>query len=428
VSKSGISHDMTLFRIGLFLLTILTSLLVQANRIPLPFFVPVLVHQSSPLQVRTLSSFEMTTSLRLTPDPADLPDLESQMFRQFLKLHRLMPVRAEKIWRQWKFLFKNLSEIQMDISLPPGIDWNEWAKPHNEDLKPVAVVNFSIDGRRLFYVDRVLFPALTTAEQAQVVWQLLWTTELGTDDNLKIRTMTNYLFSKEWLELEPPTALPLFQKFGFEYFEAQGFCFQIDDQLKLYPSGRVQSATAYENCLVTYDDREVKLLGPLDLSEEGRLLSRFRVSEETPWTEFWEGHYFRFTFVEQYPDRGLKSGIVMDSTPAQCANTPGSIHIQTSYAELIFDCLQEMQFHPNGVLLRISNAEAIVPIRGQTVRVGLSSSQIQYGPSAISFFENGAIRSGIFQAGTTLESLDGQMTELKQSRYLRLNEDGFVVF
>jgi len=419
---------MTLFRIGLFFLTLITSLLVQANRIPLPFFVPVLVHQSSPLQVRTLSSFEMTTSLRLTPDLAEQPDLESQMQWQFQKLHRLMPIRAKKIWHQWRFLSKNLSEIQMDLSLPPGIDWNEWAKPNDEDLKPVAVVNFSMDGRRLFYIDKVLFPALTTSEQAQVLWQLLWTTELGTDDNLKIRTMTNYLFSKEWFELEVPKALPLLKKFGFEYFEAQGFCFQFDDRIEFYPSGRIQFASANEDCLVTYDHREMKFLGSLDFSEEGRLVSRFRVSAETPWTEFWEGHYFKFTFIEQYPDRGLKSGAIVNSNLAQCANTSNSIHIHTGYAELIFDCLQELQFHPNGVVKRISNAQAIVPIRGQTIHVGISDSQIQHGLSTISFFESGAIRSGIFQAGTKIERLDGKKTELKQSRNLQLNEDGFVVF
>ncbi|MGZ5278720.1 MAG: hypothetical protein ACXWC9_02185 [Pseudobdellovibrionaceae bacterium] len=427
MSKSGISDVVSLFRFGLFILTIFTLPLAQADRLPLPLFVPVLVHQSSPLKVRTLSSYEMTTTLRLTPDLASQPDLESQMDWQFRKLFQLMPKRAAKLLKQWKDLSKDLSAIQMDISLPPGIDWNEWATPHNEELRPVAVVHFSIDGRRLFYIDKILFPALTASDQAQVLWQLLWTTELGNDDNLKIRTITNYLFSKQWLELKTAKALSIFKKFEFDYFEAQGFCFQFDSQLQLHPNGHVKTGTASENCVVKYDDQEVIFRGPLVLSEDGRLISLFRVSEKTPWTVFWEGHYLEFDLVQLYPDKGLKSATFASSLHNRCANHEGPISVQTGYAKLDFECLRDLQLFPNGVIERVSIAEALVSVRGNVILVGRKQPLELYDLGQLSFYENGTIRSALFPVGSKLESFYGNTIELKQIRFLMLNEDGLVV-
>jgi hypothetical protein len=407
-----------------------TALAVSPFATPLPMlphFVPALVKHSLMWKVQALSTYEMTTVLRLHPEISSDPTLESQMQFQLQKLKRLMPLRAAEMEKMWLEISHQLKDIQMDLAFPPGLFWNELAKPIDANIQPVAAVALFYDGRRSYYLDRVLFPKLTPFDQAQVIWQLLWSQSLQIEDNMAIRTISNYLFSKEWSEIAIPQSLPLLKTLGFTYFESQGLCFDINSETKFYSNGKIQSGTASDKCLISFGGQFLRLKGPVEMDPEGKLSPQFHLSPDTLWKLSWQGTRFRFANIELFDNGHLQRGRTDTQLPNDCANEMKPARVITRYAIFFIQCLHEVSFFPNGNVERISNAQAWIVLQGQNLLVGDNSLNGNSPSGELRFYENGALKSGYFAKGTRLKYASGEMTELENPAHLILNANGSVV-
>jgi hypothetical protein len=410
----------------LLVIILLTGFNAFADTPLLPFFVPALVKQNFPKEVRTLASFELVTSLRLHPEFAQNSTLDAQMQLQFEKLHVNMPLRSSSLEKKWLSLREQIKYVQTDLVVPPGIDWGHWAKPLDEDIQPVAVSTMTYDGRLSVYLSAELFPLLPASEQAQVIWQLLWSQELQTTDNIQVRLISNYLFSREWRELTMQASYELFKKIGFDYFEAQGFCFRFDLLTEFNQNGSIKKAFSSEKCKVQFKNRELIFKGQLEFDEFGYLIPHFNLSNETPWVFIWEGHIFNFSLVNLFQNDSIAyaGGTGPDG---ECVNVEKNVQVKTSYALIKLFCSRLISFYDNGVASSIDRAEAIVNVQGSEFLVG------NYKPDAngpvrgdLYFHKNGALKSAYFPKGTRLRNLKGKMIELKDIVHLELNDQGLV--
>ncbi len=393
----------------------------------LPHFVPALVKRTLGWEVQTLSTYEMTTVLRLHPDLSAESTLDAEMQYQFRKLKRLMPIRAAEMEKMWLEISSQLADIQMDLTFPPGLSWDEMAIPTDSAIQPVAAVALFFDGRRSYYLDSVIFPHLTPSEQAQAIWQLLWSQSLQIEDNMAIRTISNYLFSKEWDEIQLPQSLPLLKKLGFTYFESQGLCFDINGDTVFYPNGTLQRGSASDKCLVSYLGQNVRLQGPMYFDPDGKPTPEFHLTTDSPWNFSWQGENFRFTKIELYSAGQLHSGKTETLLASDCANIKKPVRIITRYAIFYFQCLHEISFFPNGTVELASNAQAWVSLQGQRLVVGNASMTSNSQEGELRFYENGSLKSAYFPKGTRLRNVNGEMTELEKAENLILDVSGLVV-
>ncbi|MBC7464858.1 MAG: hypothetical protein H7256_02610 [Bdellovibrio sp.] len=417
-------------RVGLgylFLLFSLFSLTALATE-PLPYFVPVLVKKNNPNQIRTLSTYEMTSTLRLHPENSPLSNLNAQMQLQLDKLKNIMPIRAQRMGSYWKLLSSKLIDMQTDLQLPPGITWDDWAKPIDEDLQAVAVSNETFDGRWFTYLDRKLFPKLTVFDQAQVLWQLMWAHEIKASENLRVRVLTNYLFSIEWKELTSENSIPLLQKLGFTYFENSGYCFNMpqgNDTL-FYPNGMIKTGMANDYCIITYRDQFMTFTGKLEFNSTGQLTRFVNLKPGSPLRYKVGNQIFQFLYFELYPNGDIKqfswNGFKLGGTQVCVNKTP--VELTLPQATFSSPCVNYLTFFSNGTIEKIGNSEALVSLNGKSVRVG------EYQPKGLgydlNFYESGHLRRARIAAGTHLTDTNNIAFVVEMSAYYEFTEQGLA--
>lgn len=398
-----------------FLFLMISSLLVSAQAAePAPFFVAVLVKKNNPNQVQTLSSYEMSTTLRLHPENASEATLNAQMQLQINKLKKIMPIRGQRMGSYWKLLSAKLPQMQLDkLIVPPGITWDDWAKPQDEDLKPVGVSDSTFDGRWFTYLDKNLFSKLSTFDQAQVLWQMMWAHDLSATENLRVRILTNYLAATEWKELTSQNSISLLQKLGFIYFENSGFCFEMpkNNDTVFYPNGFIKTGTASEYCVISYRDSYLIFTGKLEFDANGQLIGFANLNPKMPLAYKLGNQTFQFLYFELFPNGDIKSfswdGFKQGSPV--CVNKEAPFKLSLSYATLGSACVNYVSFYPTGSIERIGNAEADVMLNGKLTHVGdFQNTGVGYD---LSFYASGQLQKARIRAGTTL-------TDTKQNSFV----------
>lgn len=405
---------------SLFTIAFLFYALAHADSKPLPFFIAGLAQNNSVNQVRTLSSFEIESSLRLHSEIASEQTYAAQMKLQFQKLKRFMPYRAQVLEQKWKTYFQDLSLLLKPVVVPPGIDWGDWITPKNESLVPLAVSYLTFDGRWVPFLNQDYFPHLSEIEKAQVIWQLLWVNELSVTDNLQVRIINNYLFSSEWNQLTNIEAYELFKKLEFNYYESNGFCFEMKQPIDFFTTGTVKQAIASDQCEVEYKGQKVRMVSQLNFSLTQELIGNFQVSPLTPWKFRWGGFNFEVRAVHTYEPNKISAVFSFDN---QCANKDGPIHFKTAYTEVDSDCVSSLSFFKTGELSNIYRATAKAQIQGKIFFM----EDLNGGPTSLYFHENGRISGGYFPAGTKLKTIHNTYKQYKFGAYYNFDPDGLVI-
>lgn len=408
---------------------------VSAN-LNLPFFIPVLVKQNNLNQVRTLSSYELSLALPLHPEISDEATLESQVQLQLTKLARLMPVRAARMLMNWNALSPKLDILQRHLTIPPGIPWSIWLKPHDEDLMPAAVSSLNPDGSWLIFLDEDLYPKLAVIEKAQVIMQLLWAHDLQTQDNLQVRTISNYLFSTEWNQFTTESLIPVLRKLEIGFFESSGFCFKVpaegDIYTAFYADGKIKNGMASDQCQIYFHQQNLIFTAYLKLSPTGNIIGDFSLVPETPWHLKLSGEDFIFLHGQMDEGGFLKAGLsqLFSGGFYKCLNTKNPSLIRTQSARISSQCLKSISFHPDGTVASVSNALVTASVQGKTLEMGLAMDQNGGGPLT-SFFEDGSIQAAFFPAGTTLQFVDKNNVQrtvtLIRPGNVNFNRQGFAI-